>query len=140
MFVRMNPIEKTFINYNTNGTFTLTDCTFCTYDIYLSSSITWNGTFMILNTGSFNFTNINFENILINGTNVLIDAKVVNGKEFIINNCNLTNCNLLGSGKNDEGSPIYIIIEFSGRFEIKNTNFKNCRAASDTVQGLNVQQ
>jgi hypothetical protein len=135
----MNSTGRMFILYSSNGTFTLSGCEITIPDEFISWEVErrmWNGTFMMLNNGSFSIIDTNFVNISINGTNAFIVSTVEISRAFVINNCTFTECGCVGDGIGSIKAPMNVEIKIGGSFKINETKFENCKSESSEVQLL----
>jgi hypothetical protein len=102
----------------------------------------WNGTFMILNSGTFSFSKTEFSDILINGDYGFISATIEWEKQFIIEECTFIRCCCLGNGIiNTYGAPISVNIKTdtnNDKLKIINSTLEDCVGISNNVQGIYV--
>jgi hypothetical protein len=90
-----------FAKYSSSGIFTLEGCSvklgepFASWE---SPGNVWNYTFIELKTGSFNFTNTDFTNIIVSETNTFISCVVESEKILTIDGCTFTGCGCINEG------------------------------------------
>jgi hypothetical protein len=126
--------DKSFIKYDSEGTFKLEDCYVGhaePFNSWAASERLWNYNFMILSGGTFQLINSDFVGVVVKNIYNLISAKVNPGNNFLISGCNFNSC-----GCSDEtGSPgngvIYVGSDSVGTrtsysLNVTNSNFISC--------------
>jgi hypothetical protein len=135
LFVCMNSIGKSFIIFTSTGSLTIKGCKISiAYEMitWEKEKRSWNGTFIILNNGSYSLIDTDFTDIFISGTNsFLLSSSIETDKIFNINNCIFNGCSI----GNDNGSPLNIELK-GGGLEIKDTKFINCISEPSKTQAL----
>jgi hypothetical protein len=136
--------NRPFISYTSpGGAFTLNDCSIGLSIAFMSwvaaEGHAWNGTFMVLEGGSFLFTNTDFRDILVSSGNAFILATIELGKQFILEECSFVRCGCVNDGLvGGIGAPITIDLKSDSttvdKFGMKNTTFKDCRGTDGNVQ------
>jgi hypothetical protein len=113
---------------------------------------TWNGIFISLTStdGSFNFTDTDFEDIIVKDNYAVINVRVNNTKKLTISGCVFKRCKCSGNGMGDDGAPIRIEIganisggkkspeSLGGELVIENSKLIDCSASTGKVQALYV--
>jgi hypothetical protein len=131
-----------FAKYTSSGMFILENCTIEMGEPFASWGLpgsVWNHTFIELKTGSFDFTDTDFRNIIVSKTNAFISCDVASEKILTIDGCTFTGCGCI-----DEGKVIDVLSSsvstLTDSLSVRNSHFIWCFGYKGGIFSLNKQK
>jgi hypothetical protein len=146
----MAPVGKIFISYSSNETLNLTNVRLGMaepFNRWPNKGNCWNGTFIELRNGGFNFVGVILEDILVENDGALITAIIEAGKELIIENCTFIHCGYVGDELMSYKAPVNVELKRPEEDEathvitdikliMKNVTLKDVISVKGSVQAI----